>query len=420
MGGQIVQEDENPEGGIDFTSKHKICDMFYSVLWNTEPPNSVHTIDLTSRQEQWLARLGNWTEALSVYQEKLKRDPSDFEALLGCMRCLDSSSEWMEVLRLFDENLSTMISPSAGNDLQLREDIAPRSKRKALRMCAHAAWRLGQWDDLDRYASELNRGPSAHEHQVLYPPTSSPDRTENSIAKIEDFDAAFYSAVLRVHRQKWPEAAEAIDAARRAMDGRLTALMAESYNRAYPSMVTAQTLAEMEEIIEFRQREELASSTSYQHLSSQSSEASARDNLLSVWRDRLSGCRVDAEAHASILAVRSLVLGPDDDIDSTLRLCALSQQAQRYSFAANILLRPLKDLKADLNGSEFGFGLSDSLGTRIDFDGIAPSSMAQAIDMVVVSDLKFIIRPYEPQHEQWARRLVKEAGGLERYVSPTH
>lgn len=393
-------------------SKNQSHDMFYSVIWDTEDRiTSEAPADLTAKQESWLAKLGSWSEALLVYQEKLKCDPSDFEALLGCMRCLDASGEWKKVLQLFDHHLASMSAPSPpGIHLQLREDIAPRSKRKAIRMCAHAAWRLGQWDDLEKFSSELLRGPTAAQFPATTP-TAVSGSAEISLPRL-DFDGAFYCGILHIHRQEWPEAADAIDAARKAMDGRLTALMAESYSRAYPSMVTAQTLAEMEEIIEFRKIEERSKMAARLHPFNRHDEDTARDRLLAVWRERLGGCRVDAEVHASILAVRSLVLGPEDEVDATLELSALSRQAQRYKFAERVLLRPLSELNADLNGPAFGFGLAESLGTRVDFAALDNASLPSMIERVVLTDLSFVIPVYGPNHEQWSSSLVAEAGGL--------
>jgi len=362
------------------------------------------------KQELWLAKLGSWTEALVVYQNKLAHDPQDFEALLGCMRCLDASGEWKKVLQLFENNLSTMSAPSSGNVLQLRDDIAPRSKRKSIRLCAHAAWRLGQWDDLEKFSNELVRGPTDSGARSSVS-SSAPSSIDNLIQKT-DFDGAFYRAVLHVHRKEWHEAEEAIDSARRAMDGRLTALMAESYSRAYPSMVTAQTLAEMEEIIEYRKVEECSVLSAHQHPANRPSEEAARKKLICTWRERLAGCRVDADVHASILAVRSLVLGPDEEVDATLKLSKLSRQTQRYKFAESVLLRPLRQLNADLNGAIFGFGL-DAPGPRIDWTS-ADSSIL--IDKIFNADASVVIPSYGPTHNQWSRKLVSEAGGAERYV----
>lgn len=381
--------------------------MFYSVIWSTENrlASTDGPIDLKNKQELWLAKLGSWTEALAVYQEKLKDDPTDFEAMLGCMRCLDASGEWRKVLHFFEEHLATMSVPSVRGHLQLREDIAPRSKRKALRMCAHAAWRLSQWDDLEKFSSELVRGLTAPQ----YPTASTTTPIPSSDTGFE-FDGNFYSAVLHIHRCEWPEAAEAIDGARKAMDGRLTALMAESYSRAYPSLVTAQTLAEMEEVLQFQKLVERSKMSAHQHPANRPNEQFARQRLLSVWRDRLAGCRVDAEVHASILAVRSLVLGPGEEVEATLKLSALSRQAGRYKFAERVLLRPLSDLSADLNGPAFNL----SLGRRVDFASLDRGSLIQVIDRCLAGDLSFVVPEYGPNHEQWSKSLVADAGGLEK------
>lgn len=64
-----------------------------------------------------------------------------------------------------------------------------------------------------------------------------------------------------------------------------------------------------EEIINFRQFEMRTSQRARLHAANRPNEKEARDHLLEVWRRRLDGCRVDAEVHSSILAVRSLILG---------------------------------------------------------------------------------------------------------------
>eukprot|EP00957_Ditylum_brightwellii_P018527 1393105-Ditylum_brightwellii.AAC.1 len=74
--------------------------------------------------------------------------------------------------------------------------------------------------------------------------------------------------------------------------------MAESYKRAYPSMVTAQTLAEMEEIIAFRKLEAHAKAGAHRHAANRADAEEAIQQLLDVWRRRLAGCRYDAEVHS--------------------------------------------------------------------------------------------------------------------------
>lgn len=238
-------------------ARHKPHEMFYSVIWSTEDAGTSRNgpIDLAEKKESWLAKLGSWTEALAVYEQKINSNPCDFDAILGCMRCLDASGEWRRVLNLAERSWPALSGSSGTGQKDSKTEQEPsqaslhvsaRSQKKALRLCAQAAWRLGQWDDLEKFATELNSNatPAAK-------PTSSSGLREG-IAADSGFDGSFFSAVLHIHKKEWALAAEAIDCSRRAMDGRFTALMAESYNRAYPSMVTAQTLAELEEVSRFR------------------------------------------------------------------------------------------------------------------------------------------------------------------------
>lgn len=201
--------------------------MQYSVIATTEERvwTNIGPRDVTSREELWLAKLGSWTDALAMYEDKLRRDPRDFEAILGCMRCLDAVGEWRRVLDLSDEAWEVMSAPP---NHSLRKNIKPRSIRKATKLCAQSAWRLGQWDELEKFASELRSGGSSAQPDGFLNPTS---RRDGAVPQI-DYDGAFFTSVLHVHRQEWSHAADAIDAARRAMDLRMTALMAESYSRA--------------------------------------------------------------------------------------------------------------------------------------------------------------------------------------------
>jgi serine/threonine-protein kinase mTOR len=390
--------------------RYQAHEMFYSVMWNTEDKHvpSSGLVDIASREELWLAKLGAWTEALSVYEEKIQRDPNDFESVVGCMRCLSANGEWRKVLDLASENWQVL---SGCSNLELSPQkpvLSSVSQRKAVRMCAQSAWRLSRWDDLEKYSSQLVHG---REHA----PLAGSVTAEKSLPVI-DFDGAFYSAVLHVHRKEWTDAANLIDAARKAMDGRLTALMAESYRRAYKSMVTAQSLAELEEVVEFRLLEENVISTAVRHPTNRHSAIEARKNLLSVWRKRLAGCRADAEVHANILAIRSLVLGPIDEVDSILTLSELSRQSQRYKFAERVLLDGLEGLHADIDGPVFGFRGSNKLRINLDFESLDGNSLASTIDTIVVGDLSSILPSYGPSHEQQSKYLVEMSGGLDRYV----
>ena len=325
-------------------------------------------------KESYLAKLGSWSEALVLYERKLSEDENDTGAILGCIRCLDARGEWEGVLKLSNKSWSALqgkVDETVGLDISEspaeqgvvepdkvsfpesggKSDSAEREYKKAVKFCCHAAWRLGKWKALESYANFLVSSDMKKSNLPGVGASQSSSRSLNNI----DFDGAFYSAVLHIHKKEWRAAAGAINAARMAMDSRFTALMAESYKRAYPSMVTAQMLAEMEEIIELRKLEEKASTYTNSHKANLNDPQEHRKRLLQIWKTRLDGCRVDTEVHNSILAVRSLVLGPTDDIESTLTLAALCRQSQNFKLGEKVLLDPLKALKSDLNGIVFGF-----------------------------------------------------------------
>ena len=106
--------------------------------------------------------------------------------------------------------------------LQVADDV---TKNKMARMAASASWGRQEWSAMARYVQLLPR---------------------------ESQDGAFYRAVLCVHRQQWSEAQELIDLTRDLLDTEVTSLSLESYQRAYPTMVAVQMLAELEEVIEYK------------------------------------------------------------------------------------------------------------------------------------------------------------------------
>ena len=412
-------------------------------------------------KESFLAKLGSWSEALVLYERKLQEDEDDTGAILGCMRCLDARGEWESVLKLASKSWDSLqgklrqthaVTASdimrgeagvGGEDKEARKLAeaanSERDYKKAVKFCCHAAWRLGKWTKLEMFAGELVRGDytksPAEMNQVM----------RNSSGGLSiDFDGAFYSVVLHIHRKEWRAAAGAINAARMAMDSRFTALMAESYKRAYPSMVTAQMLAEMEEIIELRKLEERASTYTTSHKANLNDPVEHKAKLLETWRKRLAGCRVDAWVHNSILAVRSLVLGPTDDIESTLTLAALCRQSSNFKLGEKVLLDPLNSLGADLNGIVFGHEVDMWAGGEVPMmapmlgggggggnfppmlnlntpantplygggESVAKMDPMLAIDRIV-SGLDDTREKYGGVHEQHSSRIVAEAGGLQ-------
>jgi FKBP12-rapamycin complex-associated protein len=147
-----------------------------------------HDLEL---KETWYERLQRWEDALAAYERKQQEDPSSFEITLGRMRCLQALGEWEMLSALAQERW-----PRA--NASMRSAIAP--------LAAAAAWGTGQWELMNEYIAAMKQ--------------SSPDRT-------------FFCAVLALYRNKFSVAEEYIAKTRDLLDTELTALVSESYSRAY-------------------------------------------------------------------------------------------------------------------------------------------------------------------------------------------
>jgi hypothetical protein len=108
------------------------------------------------------------------------------------------------------------------------------------------------------------------------------------------------------------------------------------------------------------------------------------------------------------------VLGPSDEIEATLTLSDLSRQAERFKLAERVLLDPLEELRADLNGPNFGFDLREQWQLGLGING--NNSYSQTIDHLVTDNTGSFLPKYGPKHEQLSNKLVSSAGGLERYA----
>lgn len=168
----------------------------------------IHNVEL---KESWYEKLQRWEDGLVAYEKKQVEDPTSMEIAAGRMRCLHNLGEWESLSLLAQEKWQV----SNGD---IREKMAP--------MAAAAAWGLGQWDFMDKYISGMKR--------------ESPDNT-------------FFKAVLALHRNAFPEAKGLISKTRDLLDTELRALVGESYNRAYSVVVRIQMLAELDEIIVYKQ-----------------------------------------------------------------------------------------------------------------------------------------------------------------------
>nr|AGT16026.1 hypothetical protein [Saccharum hybrid cultivar R570] len=105
----------------------------------------------------------------------------------------------------------------------------------------------------------------------------------------------------------------------------------ESYERAYNNMVRVQQLSELEEVID------------YCTLPVESPIADGRRELIrNMWNERIKGTKRNVEVWQALLAVRELVLPPNEDRDTWIRFAKLCWKNGRISQARSTLVKLLQ------------------------------------------------------------------------------
>ncbi|CAB40167.2 TORC1 serine/threonine protein kinase Tor2 [Schizosaccharomyces pombe] len=242
--------------------------------------------DKMNLKETWYEKLQRWEDALSAYEKREAAGAGNFEITMGKLRCLHALGEWDRLSQLAQENWI-----HAGHDA--RRYIAPLS--------VAAAWGLGQWEQMDEYIS---------------------------VMKSESPDKAFFNAIVALHRSQFEEAASYITRARDLLDTELTALVGESYNRAYSVAVRVQMLSELEEIITYKKAED---------------KPEVREMIKKTWVRRLKGCQRNVDVWQRMLRIRSLVISPRDNMEMWIKFANLCRKSGRISLAKKSLNLLLED-----------------------------------------------------------------------------
>jgi FKBP12-rapamycin complex-associated protein len=199
------------------------------------------------------------------------------------MRCLSHLGEWEQAAQLAESEWA-------------RAD--PPAKRRLAPMAANAWWRGGRLDAMRVYLPYMDE---------------------------KTVDGAFCRGLLLVHDGKFDDALQVLDMARDLMYTEVSALVGESYERAYKSVVKAQQVAELEEVIMYRQSYERADGVEH------------REHLRQMWGERLKGIQGDVDVWQGILAVHSLVVPPHDNSQAWLKFAALCRNTKRFNLSEKAL-----------------------------------------------------------------------------------
>lgn len=108
----------------------------------------------------------------------------------------------------------------------------------------------------------------------------------------------------------------------------ISALINESYTRAYGVVVRTQIIAELEEIIDYKKA---------------SHNSAKRTHYRNLWDQRLLGCQKNVDIWQRILRVRSLVVKPKQDMHIWIKFANLCRKSGRMSLAQKALYSLLED-----------------------------------------------------------------------------
>lgn len=205
--------------------------------------------------------------------------------LAGHVRCLNELGLWEDLHHIVERQWNRIVKfPDS-----LLNDVAKGA-------CA-AALALREWSALENYLPHVGAG---------------------------SLDSSFYRALHAIHLDKSTEAAKYIAECRSLLDVQLSIVLSENYERAYSQVVQVQLLSEMEEIMVYKRQSE------------------RRQDIRHMWRKRLLGAKADPNVWLKVLNLRSMVLEPQDDIDSAIELSRLSLKASNFALSEKVLQRLLE------------------------------------------------------------------------------
>lgn len=227
---------------------------------------------------QLFEKLQWWSQSLKAYQQGLQQEPNKLSNMVGLMRSLDNLGDCGQLLESW-RVFSSRVSKKEASEL------APYG--------AHAAWLLRCWDEMERITEYMS--------------------DEGYLGTT----AVFYRAVLAIHRRQFHDAELIIQLCRKRLDSTLSALVAESYDRAYGLIVGIQQLSELEEFAFVADNPQ------------------GLNHWQELWEKRLGAMAY--EGWSGTLANHALVIPPQRELDMWLSFVSLSRLNGRERTSSEIL-----------------------------------------------------------------------------------
>ena len=290
----------------DITGEHGLIAIYEKLGHIDSAVGTITHFQTQTRQgvkEKWYEELRRWPEALSVYEKascdisdlaegSLYEDKEKWHNTLGRLRCLNEIGEWRKTFDLLQDARRACL----GNMDALRE-LALDGKGVSVTLD------LGRWTEFEEWVGYLSQST---------------------------YQGCFYNILLLVRRGREDpsylnKAEDFLYKARCKLDLELTARVSEGYPRAYTSVVEAQLLVELEEMI------------AYLRMPRQDADLFGRRRLHEVWDQRLRGCKHDRATWYRLLMIRALVMQPNENKAQWLDFAAMCRKEKLLPMASEAL-----------------------------------------------------------------------------------
>lgn len=258
-------------------------------------------------KESWYEKLNRWDEALKAYEKKLEEESGSYESLLGVFRCRNALGHWRKLTEIAKE-----IWPTLGDSTKVA--VAP--------LATASAWAILDWESMNDFVVAVS--PAVP-------------------------DGAFFRAVLAARNGDSELAFKLIDRTRELLDTELTALISESYARAYKTVVRVQGVSELEEAIFYL-------SAPY--------DSPHRRRIERTWNSRLLQCQESVEVWQRILKLHLLAISPRTSFDLTTNFAKLCQKSGRtilarecYCFLLNLKEEEIDEMDMSVHSPTIAYCL---------------------------------------------------------------
>jgi FKBP12-rapamycin complex-associated protein len=274
----------------------------------------------TKVKESWLEALGRWDEALEGYNAVETRTRDDkVNNLKDKIRCYDALAQWELVLEKSDEFVK--------DGFELGE-IAHYASRASIQ--------LGRWSQLEKFAEKVN------------------SRKE---------DNNYFDAIMAINMKDYKSAKLAIKKSRKYLENFLVGINRQTYFNNYDKLVRLQILAEMEEIIAFKDfinsvtGDNSIDGSNYEATSSEKLIEKKKMELLELWSDRLEGIEKNLFYWLEVVSVRTLLFKKSEMMPLMFRFAQLAIQKRKLGLCQRIFLE-LEEEMTNLKDAEALFMVS--------------------------------------------------------------